>query len=102
MLISWNGWLALPIFTDGSILAKQTGLGIEISDLEGPFLVTGQKTNQTDVNGFPSLKGFTGVQQVIPLNPDSIVEFSTIADKQNHDSKTEKQRKTLEFKCANH
>lgn len=68
-------------------LAKQTGLGVEIYDLEGPFLVTGQQTNQTDVNSFPSLKGFTGVQQVIPLNPDSTVEFSTIADKRKHDSK---------------
>lgn len=68
-------------------LAKQTGLGIEICDLEGPCLVTGQQTNQTDVNSFPSLKGFTGVEQVIPLNPDSTGEFSAIADNRNHDSK---------------
>lgn len=68
-------------------LEKQTGLGIEICDLEGPFLVTGQQTNQTDVNGFPSLKGFTGVQQVIPLNPDSTGEFSAISDNRNHNSK---------------
>ena len=49
--------------------------------------MTGQQTNQTDVNGFPCLKRFTGVEQVIPLNPDSTGEFSATADNRNHDGK---------------
>lgn len=49
--------------------------------------MTGKHTNQTDVNGFRCLKGFTGVEQVIPLNPDYTGEFSAIADNRNHDGK---------------
>lgn len=33
-----------------------------------------------------SLKGFTGIEQVIPLNHDSTGGFSAIANGRNHDS----------------
>lgn len=53
------------------------------------LIFTAGSTDETDsgVNGFPSLQGLTGVEKLIPLNPESISEFSAIENGRNRDSK---------------